>query len=122
MIKCGVDSIELERLEKLTPSIRKRFLIRVYTPEELSQANNRNDVLTSLFAAKEAVSKALGTGIGFVAWKDIEIIHLPSGEPKVHLHGNATTIANELGLTEWSLSISHDRTKAIAMAVAKSVT
>jgi len=122
MIKCGVDSIELERLEKLTPSIRKRFLIRVYTPEELSQANNRNDVLTSLFAAKEAVSKALGTGIGFVAWKDIEIIHLPSGEPKVHLHGHAAIIANEQGLTEWSISISHDRTKAIAMAVAKSDT
>ena len=122
MIKCGIDSIELERLERLTPSIRKRFLIRVYTPEELSQAKNRNDMLTSLFAAKEAVSKALGTGIGFVAWKDIEIIHLPSGEPIVHLHGNAAVVANKLGLIDWSISISHDRTKAIAMAVAISDT
>ena len=120
MLKCGIDSIELERLENLTPSIRDRFLNRVYTTTELKQANNRNEVLTSLFAAKEAVSKALGTGIGFVVWKDIEIIHLPSGEPTVHLHGNADLVARKLGLSDWSISISHDRTKAIAVAVAKS--
>jgi phosphopantetheine--protein transferase-like protein len=120
MIKCGIDSIELERLKHLNPAIRERFLIRVFTPTELNQARDRNDFLTSLFAAKEAVSKALGTGIGFVAWKDIEIIHLPSGEPTITLHGNALIIAEEKGLVDWSVSITHDRTKAVAIAIGSS--
>lgn len=120
MIKCGIDSIELERLKYLNPAIRERFLIRVFTPTELNQARDRNDFLTSLFAAKEAVSKALGTGIGLVAWKDIEIIHLPSGEPTVKLHGNALIIAEQKSLVDWSVSITHDRTKAVAVAIGSS--
>ncbi len=120
MIKCGIDSIELDRLRTLNPAIRARFLTRVFTPTELTQARDRNDFLTSLFAAKEAVSKALGTGIGLVAWKDIEIIHLPSGEPTVTLHGNALSIAKQKGLGDWSVSISNDRTKALAIAIGAS--
>jgi len=120
MIKCGIDSIELERLTHLNPAIRERFLIRVFTSKELDQARDRNDFLTSLFAVKEAVSKALGTGIGHVTWKDIEVIHLPSGEPTVTLHGNALIIAEEKGLIDWSVSITHDRTKAVAIAIGSS--
>lgn len=120
MIKCGIDIIEIERLSKIKPEIRARFLKRVYTDLELSQAQNQDDTLSGLFAAKEAVSKALGTGIGFVAWKDIEIIHQSSGEPVVHLHGNAALIATQKGLQEWSVSISHDRDRAAAVAVALS--
>ncbi len=73
MIKCGVDTIEIDRLEKINPAIRERFLQRVFTKRELAQARNRNDILSGLFAAKEAVSKALGSGIGLVNWHDIEI-------------------------------------------------
>ena len=75
-------------------------------------------MLSGLFAAKEAVSKALGTGIGVVHWRDIEIIHLPTGQPTVQLHGMAAKVAQELGLSQWSVSISHDRNKAVAVAVA----
>ena len=76
--------------------------------------------LSGLFAAKEAVSKALGTGIGKVAWRDIEIVHLPTGEPTVQLHGTAAQVAEAKGLHEWAISISHDGGMAIAMAVASS--
>ncbi len=118
MIKCGIDTIEIARLANLKQEIRTRFLKRVFTELELTQAHDQFENLSSVFAAKEAVSKALGTGIGFVSWQDIEIIHLPTGEPTVHLHGNAALVADQKGLTEWSVSISHDRDKAIAMAVA----
>jgi phosphopantetheine--protein transferase-like protein len=114
----GIDTIEISRLDEINSAIRERFIQRVFTDKEIEQARNRSDVLSGLFAAKEAVSKALGTGIGFVHWRDIEIVHLASGQPTVVLHGNAKTVANQLGLNTWSVSISHDRDKAIAMAVA----
>ena len=118
-LRSGIDTIEISRLAEINPTIRKRFIQRVFTETEATQARDRNDALSGIFAAKEAVSKALGTGIGFVAWRDIEIIHLPTGQPTVKLHGNAKLVAEKLGLTEWSVSISHDRTKAIALAVAQ---
>jgi holo-[acyl-carrier-protein] synthase len=118
-LRSGIDTIEVSRLEDINPAIRERFIQRVFTEIEAAQARDRNDALSGIFAAKEAVSKALGTGIGFVAWRDIEIIHLPTGQPTVKLHGNAKRVADKLGLTEWSVSISHDRTKAIALAVAQ---
>lgn len=118
ILRSGIDTIEISRLQEVKPEIRKRFISRVFTKQEIAQANNRNDALSGLFAAKEAVSKALGTGIGRVAWQDIEIIHLISGQPTVHLHGHAKIVAEQIGLEEWSVSISHDRSKAVALAVA----
>lgn len=118
ILRSGIDTIEVSRLGDIQPAIRKRFISRVFTSREIAQARDRSDALTGLFAAKEAVSKALGTGIGYVRWQDIEILHLPTGQPIVHLHGHAEQVATQLGLTTWSVSISHDRTKAIAVAVA----
>jgi holo-[acyl-carrier-protein] synthase len=118
ILRSGIDTIEISRLEKIQAPIRQRFIERIYTKTEIAQARDRNDVLSGLFAAKEAVSKALGTGIGYVSWQDIEILHLDSGQPILELHGNARLVADQLGLEHWSVSISHDRDKAIAVAVA----
>ena len=119
MILCsGIDIIEISRMDLINPAIRQRFIARVYTQAEINQAGNRSDALTGLFAAKEAVSKALGTGIGYVHWQDIEILHLPTGQPIVKLHRNAKIVADKKGLQTWSVSISHDRDKVVAMAVA----
>jgi holo-[acyl-carrier-protein] synthase len=118
ILRSGIDTIEISRLEDIRASIRRRFIARVFTTQEIAQALDRNDILAGLFAAKEAVSKALGTGIGRVRWQDIEVLHLPTGQPILHLHNNAKIIADDLGLTDWSVSISHDRSKAIAVAVA----
>ncbi len=117
-IRSGIDIIEISRLAEIKPAIRDRFIERVYTPSEIEQAQNRNEALSGLFAAKEAVSKALGTGIGYVNWREIEILHLETGQPVLNLYGNAKIVADQQGLTEWSVSISHDRNKAIALAVA----
>lgn len=118
ILRSGIDTIEISRLADIQPAIRERFIQRVFTAGERKQARDRNDVLSGLFAAKEAVSKALGTGIGYVSWQEIEILHLPTGQPTLVLHGNARRVAQKLGLSTWSVSISHDRNKAVALAVA----
>jgi len=117
-IHSGIDTIEISRLDEIKPEIKERFIKRVFSENEIFQARGRTEVLSGLFAAKEAVSKALGTGIGYVQWRDIEIVHLSTGQPTLLLHGNADKVANQLGINSWSVSISHDRDKAIAMAVA----
>ena len=118
MIKCGVDIVRVNRLAEIDPKIRERFIQRVFTEREQAQMRDNNEGLSGLFAVKEAVSKALGTGIGKVAWRDIEIVHLPSGEPALTLHGYAKEISQSKGLEEWAISISHDGGLAIAMVVA----
>lgn len=118
MIKSGIDLIRTNRLAEVNPRIRERFIQRVFTLAEQDQARNDNETLSGIFAAKEAVSKALGTGIGKVAWQDIEILHEWTGEPLVHLHGNASLVAQKKGLMQWSVSITHDGGLAAAVAVA----
>ncbi len=122
LLRTGVDLIEINRFERLNPAIRQRFIDRVYTGEELSIASQKGEetrwaTLAGRFAAKEAVSKALGCGIGPVAWKEIEIVQGNQGEPMLKLHGKAGRMAAELGLETWSISISHTQTHAIALAV-----
>lgn len=118
MIKSGIDLIRTNRLADINPAIRERFIKRVFTPTEQEQARGDLESLSGIFAAKEAVSKVLGTGIGKVSWQDIEVIHAPSGEPLVHLHGEASQVARERGLRHWSVSITHDGELAAAVAVA----
>lgn len=120
MIKCGIDLLRISRLAEVNPAIRARFIRRVYTETEIAQAQDDNDTLSGIFAAKEAVSKALGTGIGKVAWQDIEILHATSGEPGVTLHGFALEVAHAKGLVEWAVSITHEGGMAAAVAVAQS--
>lgn len=118
ILRTGVDIVEIQRLEQVNPAIRERFIRRVFTPLEIELARGSYASLAGRFAAKEAVSKALGTGIGPVSWQEIEIRRDSSGAPVLYLHGRASEIAHLLGLTLWSVSISHGRTHAVAMAVA----
>lgn len=118
ILRTGIDLIEIDRLAGLNPKIRARFLQRVYTPAELAHCGTSSARLAGRFAAKEAVAKALGTGIGPVRWQEIEICEGPQGEPLLALHGAASTAAARLGLETWSISISHTATHAVAMAAA----
>ncbi len=118
ILRSGVDLVEIQRLADLKPAIRARFLQRVCTLLERDQIGESNASLAGRFAAKEAVAKALGCGIGAVGWQEIEILRGPQGEPELCLHGEAQRRAAELGLDTWSLSISHSQTHAVALAVA----
>jgi len=96
----------------------KHYLERIYTPAELELCGRRIESLAGRFAAKEAVAKALGCGIGDVEWKEIEILGDEQNAPVLHLHGKAAQKADELGLTNWSLSLSHSQSHAMAFVVA----
>jgi holo-[acyl-carrier protein] synthase len=117
-LRTGIDLVEISRLESLEPAIRSRFLERVFTPRELEEAGGRFPSLSGVFAAKEAVAKALGTGIGPVSWQEIEILQAENGQPILVLHGSAIQAAAGLCLSAWSVSISHTHTLAMAVAVA----
>lgn len=123
MLRTGVDLIETERIQAAITRHGQRFLTRVYTTNELEICQGRMESLAGRFAAKEAVAKALGTGIwrNGIDWTDIEIRRDEmTGAPVLTLHAAAAAQAQHLGLTEWSLSLSHDRERAIAFVVALS--
>ncbi len=118
ILRTGVDLIEISRIEEVVARHGERYLERIYTPAELEQCGKSNESLAGRFAAKEAVSKALGTGIGDVAWKDIEILGDEQHAPTLTFYGTADQKAKELGLQNWSVSISHSASHAVAVVVA----
>jgi len=117
-ISTGVDLIEIARVEAAARRHGRRYLERIYTPAELAQAHELSEYLAGRFAAKEAVAKALGTGIGQVNWKDIEILGDEQDAPVLNLVGAAKVRAESLGLSHWSVSITHGMGQALAFAVA----
>lgn len=114
----GIDLLEIDRLRDAITTHGERFLQRVFTEQELAANAKKVESLAGRFAAKEAVAKALGCGIGDVAWKEIEILRAESGAPQLVLHGAAERLAREQGLMVWSLSLSHSQSHAVAVAVA----
>ncbi len=110
--------MEIERLEQAVRRHGARFLERVFTPGELAEVGQNMASLAARFAAKEAVAKALGTGIGAVRWQEIEILRGPARQPGLCLHGAAAVLAHESDLDKWSVSLSHTHTHAIALVVA----
>lgn len=118
ILRTGVDLIEISRIELAISRHGKHYLERVYTPAELELCGKRIESLAGRFAAKEAVAKALGCGIGAVGWKEIEILGDEQNAPVLHLYGKAIQKADEMGLTNWSVSLSHSQSHAVAFVVA----
>ncbi|RMF79531.1 MAG: holo-[acyl-carrier-protein] synthase [Chloroflexi bacterium] len=119
MIRCGIDLIENKRVEEGIERLGERFLNRFFTPGEREDCEDKPHRLAARLAAKEAVSKALGTGIGDVAWKEIEIrCNNERGRPTLYLHGAAAQLADKMGLTQWDVSLTHEKSYASAVAVA----
>lgn len=118
LVSSGVDIVEVERIDRAIIRHGERFFQRMYTQNELVDSGGRTPALAARFAAKEAVAKALGTGIGEVGWKEIEIIKGSQKEPLLHLYGDAEERARELGITSWSISLSHTHEHAVAIAIA----
>ena len=111
--------IECARIAAGIDRFGERFLKRFFTTGERDDCADNPTRLAARFAAKEAVAKALGTGIGDVSWLEIEIrTDGARRRPALHLHGNAAALADSLGLTKWDVSLSHTDTLAIAVAVA----
>ncbi|MDO8671083.1 MAG: holo-ACP synthase [Dehalococcoidia bacterium] len=118
MHSVGVDVIEIDRVRKVLTRHGLRFLTRVYTEPERMYCRNRISELAVRFAGKEAVMKALGTGIRGVGWREIEILPDRRGKPHVVLYDRAKDRAEDLGLTEFAISLSHAHAYAVAFVVA----
>ena len=100
IIGLGNDLIDIRRIEEKIEKYGERFLNRIFTPLEREKSEKRHHTVASYakrFAAKEACSKALGTGIGKgVAWTDMGVVNLPSGKPTLVLTGGAERVLNQL--------------------------
>ncbi len=110
----GVDIVETERIVDIIQKRGDRFLNRVFTLQELAYCQGRVTSLAARWAAKEAMSKAFGTGIGDMAFKDIEVVVNQRGKPDIILHGNAQRVAQEMCFTHIFLSLSHTDAYAVA--------
>ena len=116
----GIDIIEIDRIRKVAHQYGSRFYSRIYSKFEIDYCNGDPAKLATRFAAKEAVMKALGTGVRGVSWKEIEILRQPGRGPQVKLHGKAKKHAAEMGINHMAVSLSHSETYAIASVVAQS--
>ena len=117
----GVDIVETQRIEHSLERFGERFLHRVFTAGEIEYCQSMKYParhFAARFAAKEAVSKAFGTGIGkSMSWKDIDVHREGSGQPFVLLQGGAKRLAADRQVSAVWLSLSHTDHNAAAMAV-----
>ena len=117
----GVDIVEVARIEQSIARHGERFLHRVFTEEEIaycSKMKSPGPNYAARFAAKEAVSKAFGTGIGAqLGWLEIEVRRRDNGAPFIALHGSGADFARARGAKEIHLSLSHTAAYAVAQVV-----
>src|SRR6201981_2211076 len=121
VIGTGVDLVECARIQRAVDRFGDRFLHRVFTDGEIEYSMSMKFParhLAARFAAKEAVSKAFGTGIGkAMGWRDIDIRKKPSGEPFLVFTGGAEKLAKERGTVSAKITLSHTDHHAMAMIV-----
>ena len=120
-IKIGTDICQINRVKSIYNKYGGRFLYRVLTEHEIKYVTSNTkhliNRLAGRYAAKEATSKVLGTGLRGVYFKEIEILREPNGAPKIVLHKKAKLKAKEKGFNYFEVSISHERDFVIAIVV-----
>ncbi len=120
VIGLGVDLVDIDRIQGVIER-QPRFVERTYTADEAAYCAARKvpwERYAARFAAKEAVMKAMGVGLGAVDLTEIEVVKADSGRPSVRLSGRAAELAAQLGIAGWLLSLSHAREVAQATAIA----
>ena len=117
----GLDIIDVDRVRKIHMRWGDKFLRRFMREEEIKYCRSFKDSAPNIaarFAAKEAISKAFGTGIGEkLSWHDLEIVHHKNGRPSVKLHGSANVMLIKLSGRRVHISLSHNNHQAAAMAL-----
>ncbi len=119
----GIDLTDTDRIAHLLEEHGERFLTRCFTAGERAYCDThqvrRVEAYAARFAAKEAVLKALGTGLaGGIQWTEVEVLRSAAGAPSVRLHGKAAQWADGMGIVSWALSLTHVRGMAAASAIA----
>ncbi len=117
----GVDLVKIDRIEKVIKRWGDRFIDRVFTPDEKKFCLKRISPYSAFalrFAAKEAFSKALGTGMRKgVAWRDIEVFHFSGGRPGLRVHGESHSLCRKESITSFHLSLSDEKDYGVAMVI-----
>lgn len=117
VVAIGADLVDIDRIRD-TMARQARFAERVFTERERLYCEQRHDPAeryAARFAAKEAVLKVLGTGLGGADFTDIEVVKEPSGKPELVITGRAAAKAEELGITRWLITLSHSEHLAQAV-------
>ncbi len=120
IIGTGIDIVEIDRITKAAS--KERFIEKIYSDAEIAifeTCKYRMETVAGRFAAKEAVLKALGCGLGDIPMRCIEILRAPSGQPVIELSGAAKEKATELGVKHMHISISHSARYAVAQVIAE---
>ena len=123
MIGVGIDAVEVPRFRKVaarTPGI----IDRLFTDAERAYCERRKDPterFAARFAAKEAVMKALGVGLGDIDFHDVEVVRHDTGAPSLEVRGRAMQLARDRGVTNWLVSLSHTEATAMAVVIAVGV-
>jgi len=121
IIGCGIDLVRIERIEKIIKRWGNNFSFRIFTPLERDYCEKKKDnkfqSYAGKFAAKEALLKALGLGLGGVNWREIEITNNELGQPIINISGKLKNIALAKGVSKYFISISHTQEHAIAQVV-----
>ena len=121
IVGLGLDIAEIDRIEAAVTRHGTPFLERIFTTREVAYCEshrNKFERYAARFAAKEAAMKALGTGWRRgVRWRDIEVVRDPTGKPTLHLEGAARQIANDLGVKNISITITHSGNLALAEVI-----
>ena len=122
IVGSGIDITEVARIAASIERFGERFLNRIYTPNEIaycrSKKRSANQSFAARFAAKEAATKAIGTGMRRgVTWKDVEVGREPGGRPTIIFHGKAKEFAAKLGAKRVALSLTHTEHEAMAQVI-----
>ena len=121
MISVGTDILKIARIDAVVERLGDKFVRRILTAQEQEEyrlSKQANRLLAKRFAAKEAIAKALGTGIGRgVSWQDIQIEHDANGAPLVRLSGGASAVATRRGALRVELSLADEVDFVVAFAV-----
>jgi len=123
VVGVGVDAVDVDRFRAVLAR-RPGFCARVFTEGEQADAAGRAERLAARFAAKEAVMKALGTGLGGFAWRDVEVVRAPGrgatgGAPSLRLAAGAAELARRRRVARWHVSLTHTGRTALALVVAE---
>ncbi len=125
IVGCGIDLVKIERIEKIIRRWGDNFIFRIFTPLEREycekKKGNKYQSYAGKFAAKEALLKALGLGLGGVNWKEIEIINNELGQPIIDTSGKLKNIVLTKGVSKYFITISHTKEYALAEVVLESL-
>lgn len=119
-MRTGVDIVDIRRIEKILEKRRNSFYKKIFTHNEMqyiASKKHSSKTIAGMFATKEAVSKLIGTGIGKINWKDIEVLHDENGRPYIYMSLKIEDYLRELSLSDIEISISHEKEYAVSFAI-----